>query len=221
HPFDHGNFDGRDERLLPWPRTKTDVLGELAVYYAVVDHIDKQVGRLLAQLRADGRLANTVVIYTSDHGLAVGSHGLMGKQNMYEHTIRVPFIISGPGITKGQRTGAFAYLRDMYPTTCELANITIPKTVQAKSLVPILTGKTKSVHPYGYGYFRDVQRMIRDDRWKLVWYPKITKHQLFDLKADPHELHNLAHDPLQHKRLSRMRDQMHTWFHKAGDAVFE
>ena len=221
HPFDHGNFDGRDEKLLPWPRTRADVLDELAVYYAVIDNIDKQVGRMLDQLRADDRLKNTYVIFTSDHGLAVGSHGLMGKQNMYDHTIRVPLIISGPGVTKGQRTGAFGYLRDMYPTTCELAKITVPKMVQAKSLRPILTGKAKRVHPYGYGYFRDVQRMIQDERWKLVWYPKVKKHQLFDLKADPHELQNLVDDPLQRKRLSRMRDQMHIWFHKAGDAVFK
>ena len=221
HPFDHGNFNGRDEKLLPWPRTKADVLGELAVYYAVIDNIDKQVGRMLGQLRADGRLNNTYVIFTSDHGLAIGSHGLMGKQNMYDHTIRVPFIISGPGITKGRRTGAFGYLRDMYPTVCELANIPIPKTVRSQSLALILTGKAKSVHPYGYGYFRDVQRMIRGKRWKLVWYPKAKEHQLFDLKTDPHELQNHADDPLQGKRLSRMRGQMHAWFHKAGDAVFE
>ena len=221
HPFDHGNFDGRDERLLPWPRTKTDVLDELAVYYAVIDNIDKQMGRLLAKLRADGRLANTVVIYTSDHGLAIGSHGLMGKQNMYDHTIRVPFIISGPGIAKGHRTGAFGYLRDLYPTTCELAKITIPKTVQAMSLVPIMTGKAKSVHPFGYGYFRNVQRMVRDKRWKLVWYPEVKKYQLFDLQTDPHEMRNLADDPAQRKRMTRMRSQLLAWFHEAGDVVSE
>ncbi len=221
HPFDHGNFDGRDEKLLPWPRAKADVLGELAVYYAVIDNIDKQVGRMLDQLRVDGRLKNTYVIFTSDHGLAIGSHGLMGKQNMYDHTIRVPFIISGPGISKGQHMGAFGYLRDIYPTTCELANITIPKTVQGKSLVPILAGKAKSVHPYGYGYFRDVQRMIRDKRWKLVWYPKIKEYQLFDLKIDPHELQDVADGPLQKKRMSRLRGQMHTWFNERGDSVFE
>ena len=96
-------FDGRDERLLPWPRTKADVLDELAVYYAVVDQIDKQVGRLIGQLRNDGRLANTVIIFTSDHGLAVGSHGLMGKQNMYDHTIRAPFIISRKAGMNGAR----------------------------------------------------------------------------------------------------------------------
>lgn len=221
HPFNHGNLNGRDERLLTWPRTRADVLDELAVYYAVIDNIDKQVGRLIAQLRSDQRLANTFIIFTSDHGLAIGSHGLMGKQNMYDHTIKVPFIISGPGIAKGHRTGAFGYLRDLYPTTCDLANIAIPKTVQAKSLMSILNSTAKSVHPHGYGYFRDVQRMVRDERWKLVWYPEIKKYQLFDLKNDPYELHDLATNSGQRKRLTIMQTKMRDWFRTAGDKVFE
>ena len=220
HPFDHGNFDGRDERLLPWPRTKADVLDELAVYYAVVDHIDRQIGRLLAQLRADGRLANTVVVFTSDHGLAVGSHGLMGKQNMYAHSIRVPFIISGPGIPRGRRTDAFCYLRDLYPTTCEMAGIAIPKTVRARSLKPILTGKAEAVHKLAFGYFRDVQRMVRDDRWKLVWYPKIQKTQLFDLQNDPLERHNLAETLIHRARRDNLRERLHAWLTSQGDSVF-
>ena len=220
HPFDHGNFDGRDERLLAWPRTVADVKDELAVYYAVLDHIDHQVGRLLAQLRADRRLDNTYVIFTSDHGLALGSHGLMGKQNMYDHSIEVPFIIAGPGIARGARTGAFGYLRDMFPTTCELAGITIPKTVQSRSLSPVLLGKRKTVHRLGYGYFRDVQRMVRDENWKLIFYPKLKKYQLFDLANDPNELNNLAEAPSQMPRMKRMRQVMARWFHDLGDGVF-
>ena len=220
HPFDHGNFDGRDERLLNWPRTAADVKDELAVYYAVLDHIDHQVGRLLAQLRADRRLDNTYVIFTSDHGLALGSHGLIGKQNMYDHSIEVPFIIAGPGIARGARTGAFGYLRDMFPTTCELAGITIPKTVQSRSLSPVLLGKRKTVHRLGYGYFRDVQRMVRDENWKLIFYPKLKKYQLFDLANDPNELNNLAEAPSQMPRMKRMRQVMARWFHDVGDGVF-
>ena len=220
HPFDHGNFDGRDERLLTWPRTAADVKDELAVYYAVLDHIDHQVGRLLAQLRADRRLDNTYVIFTSDHGLALGSHGLMGKQNMYDHSIEVPFIIAGPGIARGVRTGAFGYLRDMFPTTCELAGIAIPKTVQSRSLSPVLLGKRKTVHRLGYGYFRDVQRMVRDENWKLIFYPKLNKYQLFDLANDPNELNNLAEAASQMPRMKRMRQVMARWFHDVGDGVF-
>jgi arylsulfatase A-like enzyme len=220
HPFDHGNFNGRDEQLLPWPRTKADVLDELAVYYAVIDHIDKQVGRLLGQLRADGRLANTFVIFTSDHGLALGSHGLMGKQNMYDHTIRVPFIMAGPGIERGARTKAFGFLRDLYPTTCELAGIAIPKTVQAKSLAPILRGRKKTVHPAGYGYFRDVQRMVWVEGWKLVFYPKTGRQQLFKLAKDPHELNDLSASPPQCVRMRRLRVMLNQWFHDQGDPLF-
>ena len=220
HPFDHGNFNGRDEQLLPWPRTKADVLDELAVYYAVIDHIDKQVGRLLGQLRADGRLANTFIIFTSDHGLALGSHGLMGKQNMYDHTLRVPFFIAGPGIERGARTQSFGFLRDLYPTTCELAGIAIPKTVHAKSLAPILRGRKKTVHPAGYGYFRDVQRMVWVEGWKLVFYPKTGRHQLFKLAEDPHELNDLSAAPTQRTRLRRLRVMLNQWFHDQGDPLF-
>ena len=220
HPFDHGNFNGRDEQLLPWPRTKADVLDELAVYYAVIDHVDKQVGRLLGQLRADGRLANTFIIFTSDHGLALGSHGLMGKQNMYDHTLRVPFIIAGPGIERGARTQSFGFLHDLYPTTCELAGIAIPKTVHAKSLAPILRGRKKTVHPAGYGYFRDVQRMVWVEGWKLVFYPKTGRHQLFKLAEDPHELNDLSAAPTQRTRLRRLRVMLNQWFHDQGDPLF-
>ena len=220
HPFDHGNFNGRDEQLLSWPRTKADVLDELAVYYAVIDHVDKQVGRLLGQLRADGRLANTFIIFTSDHGLALGSHGLMGKQNMYDHTLRVPFFIAGPGIERGARTQSFGFLRDLYPTTCELAGIAIPKTVHAKSLAPILRGRKKTVHPAGYGYFRDVQRMVWVEGWKLVFYPKTGRHQLFKLAEDPHELNDLSAAPTQRTRLRRLRVMLNQWFHDQGDPLF-
>ncbi len=220
HPFAHGNFEGRDERLLPWPRTKADVLDELAVYYAVVDHIDKQVGRLLAQLRADGRLANTVVVFTSDHGLAVGSHGLMGKQNMYAHTIRVPFIIRGPGVPKGRKTDAFIYLRDMFPTTCEMAVIPIPATVQAKSFAPVIQGKVRSVYPMAFGYFRHVQRMAWEGDWKLIWYPEAGVTQLFDIRADPDELRDLSGEPEYKARVARLNQSMRDWFSARGDPVY-
>ena len=219
HPFDHGNLAGRDEKLLPWPRTAADVKDELAVYYAVVDHIDQQVGRLLGQLRADGRLTNTYVIFTSDHGLAIGSHGLMGKQNMYNHTIRVPFLIAGPGLAKGKRVSAFGFLRDMYPTVCELAGIKVPKTVHAKSLVPVLRGQ-QNVNALGYGYFRDVQRMVWDGKSKLIYYPKLKKYQLFDLGKDPHELADLAGLPASQARVQRLQRSLAQWFHDQGDELF-
>ncbi|MFP6901966.1 MAG: sulfatase/phosphatase domain-containing protein, partial [Opitutales bacterium] len=208
HPFDHGNLEGRDEKLLPWPRTKADVLDELAVYYAVIDHIDKQVGRIIEQLRVDGRLENTYVIYTSDHGLALGSHGLMGKQNMYEHTIRVPLVIAGPGLPEGKQNNALCYLRDLYPTICDLVGLPIPKGVEGRSLKPVLRGKADSVYSEIYGYFRDKQRMVRDKRWKLIHYPQIDRYQLFDLHDDPFEKKDLIGDDRQADVVRRLQAKL-------------
>lgn len=217
HPFDHGNFDGRDELLMQFPRTPSATKDLLSVYYAVVDHLDLQVGRILASLRASGQLDNTIVIYASDHGLAVASHGLRGKQNMYEHTINVPLIIAGPGIPTGAVSDAQVYLRDLYPTTCELVGASIPPTVTADSFAPVLLGRQSSHHEATYGYFRDTQRMVRTDRWKYIEYPQVKETQLFDLLADPHEMHNLAGDESVAETQSSLASQLHHWQAATGD----
>lgn len=199
HPLDHGNLRGRDERLLPWPRTPETVRAELAVYYAVIADMDEHIGRMIAALRATGQWDETVVIFTSDHGLGVGSHGIRGKQNMYEHTVGVPLIFHGPGIPRGKRFDAQVYLRDLYPTVCELAGVDVPDVVQGKSLTPILDGRTGSVREYVFCYFRQFQRMVRTGHWKLIHYPQIERFQMFDLAADPFELRDLS-SASQHAR---------------------
>ena len=123
------------------------------------------------QLKKSGAAENTIIIFASDHGMGVGSHGLRGKQNMYEHTINVPFIMAGPGIPKNRRTDAQIYLRELYPTTCDLVGVPIPEEVTAQSFAPVLKEKTKTHHEAIFGYFRDTQRMIRWNGWKLVIYP--------------------------------------------------
>jgi len=143
HPFDHGNLKGRDEMLMPFPRTPEAVREELRVYYSVIDYLDRQIGRIVQALEASGQLERTVIVFTSDHGMSVGSHGLRGKQNMYEHTINVPLLVAGPGISKRETT-AQVYLRDLYPTTCEWAGIPIPPSVTAKSLAPVLRGPSQT-----------------------------------------------------------------------------
>lgn len=220
HPFDHGNLRGRDELLWPWPRTPRDVREELAAYYAVIEYMDQQIGRILAALRDSGQLDNTVVIFSSDQGLAVGSHGLRGKQNLYEHTFGVPLIFHGPGIPQNRRVAAQCYLRDLFPTTCEMAGVKIPETLQGRSLVPVLTGKGDSVYPYLIGYFTDTQRMIRTDRWKLILYPEAVKQQLFDLANDPDELHDLSSQPEQAARVAELRSTLESWLKQNGDPLF-
>lgn len=219
HPFDHGNFTGRDERLLPWPRTEAEVRDEIAAYYAVIDDMDAQIGRILDKLKAIGQYDNTVIIFSSDHGLALGSHGLMGKQNMYQHTIGIPFIVAGPGIPQGKSSPAFVYLRDMYPTTCDLAGIPIPETVQAKSFADVLHGKTDQIRPAAYGYFFNYQRMIRTDRWKLIHYPHLDRYQLFDLESDPSELVDLSTSREHMDQMLQLRRQMNDWFRQQNDPL--
>ncbi len=211
HPFDHGNARGRDEMLLPFPRTPKVVRKDLAAYYAVLSHMDHHLGRILAALDETGQADNTIVIFTSDHGLAIGSHGLRGKQNMYDHTVGTPLIFRGPNIPKRQRSDAQCYLRDLYPTVCELVGVEIPKTVEGLSLAPVLQGKAKSVRECVFGHYSDCQRMIRTDRWKLIHYPKIEKYQLFDLSADPNELKNLADDPQHAQLFDRLRAKLAAW----------
>lgn len=220
HPFDHGNAGGRDEELLPLPRNTDEIREQLAAYYAVIDDMDAHIGRILQALGASGRRENTIVIFTSDHGLAIGSHGLMGKQNMYEHTIGVPFIIAGKGIRKNSRSAACIYLRDMFPTTCELAGIDIPATVTADSFASILRGEPPDASRQTvFGYFYDHQRMIRTDRWKLIFYPHLGRYQLFDLHADPYELTDLSAESDRADDLDRLRVQMTEWFRLKGDRV--
>jgi len=116
HPFHTGWMTGRDEQLAPWPRTPEDIRSSLAEYYGLISHLDRQVGRVLTLLRETGLYENTLIIFTSDHGLAIGSHGLLGKQNLYEHSMKSPLVLCGPGIPKGAETDALVYLLDLYPT---------------------------------------------------------------------------------------------------------
>lgn len=221
HPFDHGNLEGRDELLLPFPRTPEDVRADLAVYYAVISHMDKQVGRMLDALRATGQAERTYVIFTSDQGLAVGSHGLRGKQNMYDHTVGEPLLITGPGIPAGEIRKTPCYLRDMYPTVCELAGIAVPKSVQGRSLVPAIRDPNVRIYDEVFGHFRDVQRMIRTDKWKLVHYPKIGRYQLFDLENDPLEMEDMIGRPCYATVFADLRTKLEAWQKEAGDPLAE
>lgn len=219
HAFDHGNFEGRDEQLLPWPRTPKDIREDLAVYYAVISHMDEHLGRIVAALETTGQAQNTVVIFTSDQGLAMGSHGLRGKQNMYEHTVGVPLVFRGPGIPVGRRCDAQCYLRDLYPTVCDLAGIGIPETIGGRSLAPVLRGQATSVYPHVCGYFRDFQRMIRTDRWKLIHYPHLDKCQLFDLSSDPFELKDLSAEPACRAVVADLKAKLEAWQREVGDPL--
>ncbi len=221
HPFDHGNLKGRDEALLPWPRTKKDIRKELATYYAVISYMDAQIGRILDYLQQTGQLRNTIVIFSSDHGLGVGSHGLRGKQSMYEHTIGVPLIIAGPGIKPGIKTNTQCYLRDLFPTVCEMTGIKIPPSVDGKSLLPAIQGNKKRVHPAIFGYYRNYQRMIRTEKWKLIYYPHLDRSQLFHISADPNELLDLSKNPQYESVMKDLKNKLLRWQKSMNDPALK
>jgi len=182
---------GRDENLGAWPRTETMIRDQLAEYYGLITHMDEQVGRILKALRQTGQADNTLIIYAADNGLALGSHGLLGKQSVFEHSMRVPLIFAGPGIPRGQSTRAFTYLLDVFPTLCDVIGIQRPPDLEGESLRPLWEGKKERIRDSVFLPFIQIQRAVRDERWKLIAYPKISHLQLFDLQTDPDEQTNL------------------------------
>ena len=194
HPFDTGELYIRDERLAEHPRDPDEIKKHILEYYAMISHLDHEIGRVIDALEANGDLDNTIIVLAGDNGLAVGQHGLMGKQSCYEHSNRVPLLFAGPAIPKNKITDAYAYLMDIYPTLCDLVGISIPDSVEGKSLVPAMNDDTEKIRDHlFYGYERYI-RSVKDVRYKLIEYvvkKKHTKTQLFDLKEDPGEMNNL------------------------------
>lgn len=215
HPFDNGELTIRDEKLAPWPRTEEVIRQHLVDYYGMITHMDEQIGRVVEALRVNGQLANTIIVFAADHGLAVGSHGLLGKQNVYEHSMGTPLIIGGPGLPKRKKNDAFAYLFDIYPTLCDLSGIPIPDSVEGKSLAKVLRGEQRQVRDSVFTAYK-VQRAVRDDRWKLIRYTHINKTQLFDLAIDVAEQHDLSEDPEQQPRIERMMKLLQAWQDELG-----
>ena len=222
HEFDLGNRDIRDEVLAEYPRTENEVKGHIADYYGMISHMDAEIGRILQALDDNGLRENTIVIYTSDHGLSVGQHGLMGKQNLYDHSMRIPMIIRGVGIPVGRRTDALVYLLDLFPTLCERAGIPIPPTADGHSLNALLNGCT-DVHretlfiayqnyfgrPQGIPY----QRALRGSRYKLiksVLDHKVTT-QLFDVIDDPYETNDIHDERKYVNVLHRLEQRLENW----------
>ena len=203
-PFDNGFLYGRDEQLAPFPRTHAAVRLHRSEYYALIAYMDAQVGRILDALERSGKAENTYVIFTADHGLAVGEHGLMGKQNMFDHSIRIPWIITGPGVPKGKKVHHLVYQHSTFATTCDLAKIPIPDTVEFPSLVDLIMGEGSPKHDAIFSRYQDYQRAVRTTEYKLIVYPKVKKVQLFDVEHDPWETTDLADRP----NMKAVKDQL-------------
>jgi len=198
HPFPHGHPGLRDEAAVSgvWERRdERTIRNERGRYCACSENIDNQIGRVLDKLQAMGELDNTYVFYTADHGIALGRHGLQGKQNLYQHTWRVPLIVKGKGIQPGSRAIGNVYLLDVLATLCDLAGIEPPATNEGQSMKPVLTGEKATLRDVLYGAYcggtKPGMRCVRQGDWKLIKYDclngAVRQTQLFNLKENPHE----------------------------------
>lgn len=204
HPFDNGELKIRDELLLPTPRQPDAVRGMLAEYYRYVSYLDSQIGRILDALEASPHANNTIVVFSSDSGVARGSHGLIGKQNLYEHSLRVPLIISGPGIPKGATTNAMCYLYDVFPTLGAVCDVSAPPASEGRDFAAVFKDPSLPGRELLQFSYKEFQLAVRDQRWKLIYYPKVDVTQLFDLEADPQETKDLAGEPEAFEPLFRL-----------------
>ena len=206
HPFDNTHLNVRDEVKVKgvWKnRDEATIRNELGREYACSENIDIQIGKVLAKLENMGELDNTYIVYTADHGMAIGRHGLQGKQNLYEHTWRVPLIVKGPGIKPGSRAQGNVYLLDVLATLCDLAKIEAPKTNEGLSFKPVLTGEKGVTREVLYGAYsggaKPGVRCVRKGDWKILRYEStkdnVSEVQLFNLADNPDELLIQHHDP--------------------------
>jgi len=219
HPFAFDDLTVRDENLLSWPRQETMVKMVLADYYGLIEHLDKRIGDIISTLKKNRLYRNTIIVFTSDNGLAVGSHGLLGKQNLYEHSMRVPLIISGPGILEGKKMEAFAYLFDLFPTLSELCGLPLPDGIDGQSLLPVISGKVKEIRSSVFTAYRNTIRAVRNNEWKLIRYPARDFTQLFNLKNDPLELVNLSNDTTFDLVKEQLFGLMKEWQKVTGDTI--
>jgi len=204
HHWDIGSMTIRDESLEKWPRGEEETRSHIFDYYALVTAMDHDLGRLFDHLDQSGLTKNTIVIFSSDHGLALGSHGLFGKQNIYEAGMKVPFLVSGPGIAKGS-SDALVYLHDIFPTVADFADGKLAEPIDGRNLRPVIDGEEKKVRDHATLAYQASQRSVRDERWKLMVFPLINRHQLFDLANDPGETRDLAaKHPEQVQRLMKL-----------------
>lgn len=215
HPFDNGELRIRDELLAAFPRTEAEVRRHIADYYAMTAHLDDALGRLHDAVDRAGLAERTIIAHTADHGLAVGQHGLMGKQNLYDHSVRVPLIVAGPGFAAGHRDDRLRYQHDLFPTFLEAAGVPVPESCAFRSLHDSAGYATVAC-----GY-RELQRMVRDRRHKLIEYrvDGVRRTQLFDLQADPWELKDLSNAPEATAVLERLRGELRWWAAATSDPV--
>jgi arylsulfatase A-like enzyme len=207
HPIDTGALRVRDELLAAFPRQPNEIKRHIAEYYAMISHLDHAFGQLHTALQEAGKLDNTIIVFAGDNGLALGQHGLMGKQNLYDHSLRVPLIFAGPGIPKGERRATPVYLLDIFPTLCDVTGTNVPESVEGKSLVPCMHSPDVDVRSSLYLAYANSIRGITEGGHKLIEYA-CGQTQLFNLSDDPSEMENIADERTSSGLLAQMRQNL-------------
>lgn len=207
HPFNNGELRIRDEKLVPFPRPADVVKEHIRDYYGLITHNDAKLGEIIQALKDKGVYDNTIIIYSGDNGLALGQHGLIGKQNLYDHSGKVPLVIVGEGIPADKQSDALIYLSDLFPTICDLVGVDVPVSVETSSFYKTLIDPTVPHREYLMTSYRKYQRAVRDEQYKMIKYRvKGEKHvQLFDLKNDPWEMNNLISERKYKKEVKTLQ----------------
>ena len=194
-------------------------MGWLWIYYQLVESSDKLIGQVLAALEQTGLSSNTIVIFTSDHGEMMGSHGLITKEKLYEESVAVPLIIAPPNASASVDRQHLVSGLDLMPTFLDYAGITAPASLEGRSLRPLVAGNTVPWRDFvASETFAPEARMIRTTRHKYILFAQgENREQFFDLEKDPGETNNLADNPAVAGEVARHRSLLQEWMRATGD----
>ena len=197
------------EKVKPREYSEDDGRNLLKEYYASIKFMDRKLGELIELLKKKRVYENTIFIVGSDNGLSLGNHGVDGKSNLMEYGgMHVPLVVSGPGIENAKHR-SLIYLLDLFPTICDFTGAAKPEKLDGESIKPILAGESEKVRKYLLTAYTEVeQRAIRDDRWKLLYFPDLDQYEFYDLESDSHELENLAESEENADVFARLKKQM-------------
>jgi arylsulfatase A-like enzyme len=219
--FKKANLKGKELALWKYQRYIKD-------YLRCIQSVDDNVGRLTEWLKENNLDENTIVIYTSDQGFYLGEHGWFDKRFMYEESFRTPLVIRWPAVIKpGSVNNKLVMNLDIPETLLEAAHVKIPADMQGKSMLPLLDGKDTTLRKYVYyHYFEDGGEHnvakhvgVRSDRYKLIYFYGNNEWELYDLKNDPSELHNIYNDSSHKKIQNVLKDELQKQMKKYKDSI--
>ncbi|BFT74736.1 sulfatase-like hydrolase/transferase [Paenibacillus sp. P36] len=177
--------------------TEPDLRNLLASYYGMITALDDNIGRIIAELKAQNLYDNTYIVYMSDHGENLGEHGLFFKQCSYDASVGVPLIVKGPGLPSGQRIDQPVTLVDLYPTLMDIAGLETEPDRPGMSWLPLIKdGRQQGRHDYAFSeyhgnFFKQDWYMLVKDGYKFTYYVN-DRPSLFNLEEDPQEMTDLA-----------------------------